>query len=105
MLSGQDQPGDDEASNGDDLHHHQQALCASADFYPETVDEREYTECHCRNYPIIRRHTCEFDKVSREGDRYSCYASSLNDQQQYPSIQKSDRRMVALAQVRVLTAD
>ena len=43
--------------------------------------------------------------ISRKGDRDCRHAAGLHHQQQRPSIQKRDGRMIRLAQVRILAAE
>ena len=105
MLAAQNRPGNHHAGDGDDLHHHENALRASAGFHSEAVDERERAERYGRDDPIRRVQTGELEKVAGEGDRYRRHASGLYDEQQYPSIEKRDCRVVGLAQVGVLASD
>lgn len=87
------------------IFYHERTLRTSAGFHAEAVDKRQRTECHGRDQPVRRVHPGKLDKVAREGDRYSRHASSLDDEQQHPSIQKCNRWMIGLAQVSVLAAD
>src|SRR5579862_1753658 len=94
---------DNERADGNNFHHHECALGSTSALDPQAVDNSEESQSSCAHHPVSRAPTCEVEDVTREGYRNGRHAPGLNHQQENPSVQKCDGRMISLAQVRILT--
>ena len=102
MLACKNQSCHHQCRDRDDLHHHERTLGSSSCLHAETVDEGECSQRHDGDQPVRSMQGGQFQEVARKRDGYSRHSSRLNDEKQYPSVEKRDRRMISLAQIGVL---
>ena len=95
-----DEPGD--CSN---LQHHQRTLHAGSQLHAHAIHHRENCDRDDGDHAIGNSPSREIEQVARESDRHCRHAACLDNKQQNPSVEKSERRMVGIAQIRVLASD
>ncbi len=102
----EEQADDDQHRDRRELRDHQRDLHVAAGANAEAVHQRENrrasiaaTTCSGIAEPVSSR------EVAAEDDRRAGHAAGLHDEQQRPSIEERDDRMIRVAKIRILSAD
>ena len=98
------QPRDDHGGNGGEFQQHQETLHVAAAAHTEAIDQREDDQGHHRNPCVGQRGAGQLDEVFSERRSHGGHPARLHHEQQRPTVEKGDRRMVGIAQVRILTS-
>ena len=96
------QDSDHDHGDGGGLEQHESALHIAAGPHSEAIDRRQTQQGHGRDQPIAGGEAGNFSIVVAESDRHRRHPAGLRHQKKDPSVDECDRRMVSLAQIKIL---
>ena len=94
----------DHGGDGGGLEQHESALHIAAGTHSEAIDRRQTQQGHGRDQPIAGGEPGDLPIVPAESDRDRRHPAGLRYQKKDPSVDERDRRMISLAQVKILPA-
>ena len=94
----------DHGGDGGGLEQHEDALHIAAGAHSKAIDRRQTQQGRGRDRPIAGRESGDLAIVAAERDRDCRHPAGLRHQKKNPSIDERDRRMVGLAQIKILSA-